>query len=349
MLYIHGIHTSALRLRQPAFHQVIQTVRLAAQKAGFEVVPRLVLSPNSQDIQGALKNYEGRIDYAKPAFTNADAKPAAADASATTILDSIHTLNLQEISNLEKHRKAWAFAASAAAGSLHVVLEDDVTLLGGAMSAMSLQEALEFARTAGGGLTPLCTVARPLWLSKEAYVITPQVATSLLADTQKIKFNARGALSWWAAQHPANVAYLPQRITLDGSKLGLCPSAIHTHNPLIFNKEYTEMLELAATPGKCDAASLAKYEASLGKTATPSPDYLHLLGILYHRAGNYARARDMFVTAIRELGRQGGVLSTNSELLMNALSVHKHLQSDLAEAVQQPSKYVKMSPAPLTC
>ena len=335
LLYIHGVHTSALRLRQPALHQVLQTIRLTGQSTGFEVNSRLVLSPNSQDVHASLKSYEGRIDYSNPADLSGEAKD---------IIDSIHTLNLQEISNLEKHRKAWAFAAAAAATSLHVIIEDDMVLHA---TPNDLGNALKRAAEKGG-LTPLCTSKRALWLSKEAYVLTPDVAKELLADTEKLKFTVRGHLSWWASQHPDRVTYLEQRITIDGSKLGLYPSAIHTHNPLIFNKEYTDMLELAATKNTIDTNVLSKYDASLAKASTPSPDYMHLLGILHHRAGNYSRARELYVIAIRELGRQGGVLSTTSELLSNALSVNKHLQADLAEAMQLPSKYAKMSVAPLT-
>ena len=331
MFFIHGIHTPVLRLRQPGLHQVIQTVRLAAQKAGFEVVPRLVLSPSPQDVQTNLKEYEGRIDYSKPAGVD------------EALSESIHTLNLQEISNLEKHIKAWKFAAAAPPGSLHAIVEDDATM----HPQSDVMTALKTAATTGG-LTPLCTGKRALWLSKEAYFLTPSIAKSLLEDTSKIKFNTRGHLSWWASKNDDKVTYFNERVTIDGSKLGLFPSAIHTHNPLILNKEYTEMLELVNSANvKEVAAILPKFEISLGKTASPSPDYLHLLGILNQQVGNYAKARNFFINAIQELGKQGGVLSTSSDLLSNAFSIHKHLQSDLGEAMQQPSKYNKMSAVPL--
>lgn len=329
MLYIHGIHTTTLTSRQPAFHQVIQNVRLAAQKVGFEVVPRLVLTPNPSNIQADIKQYEGLIDYSKPVAPD-------------EIINSIHTLNLQEISNLEKHKKAWQFAAAASPNTMHMILEDDATLV---PTPENLNEVLQQLKSAK--LMPLCTtIPRSLWLSKEGYILTPSIAAALLADTEKIKFNARGALSWWAHQHPESVSYPANRVTFDGSKLGLCPSAIHSHNPLIFNKDYTEMLAIAASePKELDVKVLAKFEQSA--TTPQSPDYMHLLGILFYRANNYTKARDMFIRAIQELGRQGGVLSTKSELIMNALIVHKHLQPDLVDALKLPSKYTKMSVKPL--
>lgn len=333
MLFIHGIHTSSLRLRQPALHQVIQTMRLAAQKAGFEVVPRLVLTPNPADIQASLKEYEARIDYAKVPGLHAD-------------LDAhIHTLNLQEISNLEKHRKAWTFATKAPKGAVHVIIEDDATLH---PEATNIDALLKSAPSCG--LIALCSSMRPLWLSKEGYIITQEIAAALLVETEKIKFSTRGHLSWWALKNPDQVIYASAaspRITIDGSKLGLYPSAIHTHNPLIFNRDYTEMLELATKDVPAPIDTLLKYEASLTKNTNPSPDFMHMLGILFHKAEKSEKARDMFLTAIKEASRQGGVLSTNSELMTNAIAIHKHLQTDLAEAVQSPSKYLKMSAAPL--
>ena len=333
VFYIHGIHTSSLRNRQPALHQSMQSLRLAAQKAGFEVIPRLVLSPNPSDIQEALKNYEGRIDYSKPTDP-----PFASEIEA-----HIHTLNLQEISNLEKHRKVWEFiGTSTSPEGLHMVIEDDVTLHPESVS--SLPEVIQQA-AASGGLTALCTMKRPLWLSKECYIISHAVASELFAATQKIKFNVRGHLSLWAIENQDRTTYA--RATIDGSKLGLFPSAVHTHNPLIFNKDYNEMLEImATTKGETAiAAYIPRFDATCTKMSPPSPDFLHLLGILNHRAGQNARAKELFMMAINEIVRQGGILSTTSEILTNALAINKHLQDTDFNSL--PSKYEKMSSLPL--
>lgn len=333
LLYIHGIHTPSLRLRQPGLHQTIQSVRLAAQNAGYEVVPRLVLGPNTGEIAANLKTFEGRIDYSKTeTFKELD--------------DHIHTLNVQEISNLEKHRKAWEFAAAADPKSLHVILEDDATLHPVTNPEASL-EAIFKESAAFDGMTALCTSKCLLWSSKEAYIITPSVARKLLDDTEKIKMNTRGHLSWWVAKNQSNVKFY--RVTVDGSKLGLFPSSIHSQNHLIFNKDYKEMLEFVSAPvddvQQTIRSAIPRFEAVLSKSL--SPDFMHVLGVLHHRVNNPVRAKDLFLGAISELARQGGVISSSSEILINAISIHRFLQDDIKEVTKQPSKYTKMSPMPL--
>jgi|APGre2960657404_1045060.scaffolds.fasta_scaffold01477_14 hypothetical protein len=322
-LVIYGIHTTTLRLRQPALHQLIQSIRVSAQAAGYEVTPKLVLSPSSADIQDTLKSFEGRIDYSKTGEADFDGL--------------IHTLNLQELSNLEKHRKAWSLAvAHPDASAWHLVLEDDATPHGAfPISALQTHEH---------DMVPLCAPSqRLIWLSKEAYAIRASAARDLLASTEKIKYNARGHLCHWVARHQARVFLPAHRAFVDGSKLGLFPSSIHTFNPLIFNKDYVELMrEVDRTP---TPEALKAFEAPLSKL--PSPDFMYALGKAYEKAGAYERARDLLIGAVQEMARQNGILTTTSEVLKSAMDVYKHLQPEVLECAKTPSRFDLMSPAPM--
>jgi len=323
-LVIYGIHTTTLRLRQPALHQLIQSIRVAAQAAGYEVTPKLVLSPSSADIQTSLKSFEGRIDYSKTGDAEFDSL--------------IHTLNLQELSNLEKHRKAWSMAAAHPdASAWHLVIEDDATPHG-AFPMGALQTERD--------MVPLCAPSqRRTWLSKEAYAIRASAARDLLASTEKIKYNARGHICLWATTHSARVFLPAQRAFVDGSKLGLFPSSIHTFNPLIFNKDYVELMrEVEREKTHITLEALKAFEAPLAKL--PSPDFMYALGKAYENAGSYERARDLLVGAVQEMARQNGILTTTSEVLTSAMDVYKHLQPDVSECAKTPSRFDLMSPKP---
>lgn len=347
-LFIHGIHATNLRTRQPALHQGIQSMRVAAQKAGFEVIPRLVLRPAMEHIQelANAKHYDGRIDYSPTGEQDFDA--------------FIHVLNLQELCNLEKHRRVWqaivqgeekgAFPDGVAvrAGAHHLVLEDDFTL------HPDWETEYAAALRSAKDLVPLCagpTLGR-IWMSKESYLITPTAAKELLMQTEKVKWNTRGHLSWWAVRNSARVGVPAARITIDGSKVGLFPSSVHAQNPLVYNKDFVDLMGmLAAANEKGDIKAvltmdeLARYEQLA--LNLKSPDFLALVGAVHHRFGNYARARDLFIIGLQEMPQQGGVLGTNSELLVNAISIFKYLQDDLAEATKLPSKWTKMTAKPI--
>jgi len=348
-LFIHGIHANTLRMRQPALHQVIQSLRVAAQQAGFEVIPRLVLSPTMEQVQEAAnaKHYDSRIDYSQTGERDFDT--------------FIHVLNLQELANLEKHRKTWhaivmadekgSFpdGVSVRPGARHLIVEDDVTLhpVWETMYPAALRMEKDMVVLCAGP-----NVER-IWMSKESYMVTPVAAKELLMQTEKIKFNARGHLSWWAMRNSARVGVAAERSTIDGSKVGLFPSSIHPQNPLIYNKDFLDLMGMLGAASEkggdirsiLTMAQLTHYEDIALKLK--SPDFLALVGAVHHRFGNYARAKDLFIIGLQELPQQGGVLGTNSELLVNAINIFQYLQDDLNDAKATPSKWTKMSAKPV--
>jgi len=341
-LTLYVIHTESLRARQQNMQQAVTTIQAVGQEAGWRVDVQYVLTPNPGDLN--IKDLEARIKYEPTGEAEIDAH--------------LHTLNVQELSNLEKHRSVWRTCAEKAGcsvllNSLNMVIEDDVTFVpetGVASGAASKGLADLFALwaktppSATYHLIPLCLANQKCKLlhSKEAYVVTPVGARNLFAATQQIRFNARGHLSLWAATNAANVHIPTERITVDGSKLGIFPSSIHTHNHLVFNRDYMEMLELAnGKEGKeaLDVGALNKYWTVAASMR--SPDLCHLLGVMYHRAGKHEKAQQLFLTALQEMAARGGLLTTGSEIMTNAINIHKFLQADLAMAYasKEPLKY----------
>ena len=333
-LTLYVIHTESLRARQQNMQQAVATIQAVGQEAGWRVDVQYVLTPNPSDLN--VKDLEARIKYEPTGEAEVDAH--------------LHTLNVQELSNLEKHRSVWRTCAEKAdcslLNSLNMVIEDDVTFVPESKGLADLFAL--WAKTPPSAtyhLIPLCLArpsgpkARKLWHSKEAYVVTPIGARTLFAATQQIRFNARGHLSLWAATNAANVHIPKERITVDGSKLGIFPSSIHTHNHLVFNRDYMEMLELANGKEALDVGTLNKYWTVAASMR--SPDLCHLLGVMYHRAGKHEKAQQLFLTALQEMAARGGLLTTGSEIMTNAINIHKFLQADLAMAYasKEPLKY----------
>jgi GR25 family glycosyltransferase involved in LPS biosynthesis len=330
---LYVIHTQGLAARAPGMKAAVQTIGTAAEAAGFAFNSVFITDPDPPAIAERIKEYE------KDGATPIDYAPTGV--AALDHPSNLHVLSLQELSNLEKHREAWR--RIGAAHDVAAVIEDDVILLPdfatGFADALKKEQVWDIFFW---GLGPQADILP----SKEAYFVTPAFSQRLLAGSTPIKFGTRLYLSWsliGLSGPPANVGSAPTRWTADGTKLGVFPSACRANNPLIFNKEYMDVMVLLPQIG---APGSEAYVAEALRDRLPAllrvraPDALYLAGVVQEKLGNYEDARDLYVEAIQEMGRQGGILTTTSDLMTSTMKVHRHLQGPaLAEARAAPSKY----------
>jgi len=329
-------------------------IREVAAAHGYKMAPQFITKHNADVID--LVAASARVSYVK---TN------------DPVYDQhLHQLCPEEISNIYKHEEAWGrIAATASNGNsmedLHLVVEDDVLFNEDCKAAfinlMSIMKAKSTSKTPDWDMV-MCGLAHPqqesstdfkLWSvsskfpvlpNKEAYFITPEFAKKAhdYMKSNLIRFTTRIFLSWWTRVVDARVFYPSKRSTIDGSKLGIFPSTIHTNNLLMLNFEFMELLRMYQKPAEEIDQKLAN-ELFKRVLHFKSPDAMHIYGAILAKVGRYKDAAEVLEEGCEENIKKQGLLNGTSELLSNALAVHKYMQNDLKEYRKNKSKFESYS------
>jgi hypothetical protein len=351
-LHIYVVHAPTLTLRAARIHGVIQELRTTAMARGYEVRPVLLVKNNADDIAGNLQAIQACINYdpvGDPEFDNLR-----------------QLLNLEVLSNIEKHKDAWkriCEAARATPGDLHLVIEDDAYLLPGALAnfgdllAYLKQDAapswdllfLGIARPDVSENAPISLVplqdtlqAGRILPCKESYLLTPQTAQRLLDAWATYRYPLRTQLSYvLATTSPTITAFHPNhRIMLDGSKVGIHPSTIHPNNALVFNREYMQLLAfLQRHPDEVERNMPAIRTIYKQLAHMNNPDVMHLYGVLLLKLGRFADAEEVLVGAMKHMSAQQGLLNNRSDLMNNLITAYQNMQGDLPALLRAPSIY----------
>lgn len=333
--HLYVIHTAHLVHRQTRLHGTIQTIREIASAKGYEFRSNFVLTPDVGPLQAKVQQLSERIKYEKTGVPELDG--------------AITVLNLEQISNYEKHREAWRrIQRECASEDVCVVIEDDAIMLPEFNQHLqsfieqpykddwdfrSLSVSVQTDRR----LQKISDIMRPI-ISKCAYALRPSsnITSILLDETETIRFTMRYQLSYIFLKRNVNAVVSNQQCIMEGSKLGLYPSTIHPNNVLIFNQEFMELYKMAQLPNPpLDAASkiydLVKH--------IQNPDILHVYGIILFKGNKVKEASECFALAVEWMQKQHGLVTPQSDLLNNSINVYEHIQWDLPECLSAASKY----------
>lgn len=371
-LNVYVIHTPELTARKARLSATLTCLKERAEAVGFAWNLAWIAEPSARAVEAGAEAYKARIKA-----------EATGDAEFDRLAMPISPAML---GNFEKHREAWRRVAIAGPDNVHLVLEDDAVIFPDHQGAA--KELLAHVATADGGaawdfvflgMSPPATperLAEPFKIlelpmreskilpCKEAYLVSPAGAAMMLGETETIAFFLRAQMSLAlykrlvglappggiAAPPPGGVrvGYPVRRVTIDGSKVGVCTSALHANNMLILNAEFMALFEMlrapesAAPPAVRDVKAIYKTVANLR-----SPDLMHLYGVLLFKAGAAEEAAEVLADAVDEMQKQGGCVSARSDLLNNAINVQEHLQApELAAIAQRPSRYAPKATAP---
>jgi tetratricopeptide (TPR) repeat protein len=335
--HLYVIHTQRLVHRQPRLHGVIQTIREAAQQAGFDFKPIMILKPDPSHLQPDLQTLNNRIKYDPVGEEEFD--------------KSITMLSIEELSNIEKHREAWRRILKESPEDVFMVIEDDAFVV--PMAQQQLMELFKLDQRsydfnimclsdpsanpdASMQLLNLRDTGKIL-PSKDAYMVSHRLCKKLLEETETIKFTMRVQLSYIIQKNPIFQAKYPsKRIMLEGSKLGLYPSSLHPNNMLIYNQEYMELWKYMSMD-KFDVGEVRELYKRIAHIQ--NPDMLHLYGVLLFKGGRVQEAEAALMEAIELMQKQHGMLTYRSDLLNNLINMQEHLQTDLPDIMSKPSKY----------
>jgi hypothetical protein len=343
-LFIYIIHSKKLTLRANKLQNVLRDIDVITKNIGFQVKTQFILQYEPEEITKNIEEYNKKISY---------------DPIGDNDLDShLRMLNVQMISNFEKHKDAWnRISQSPKNNDIHLVIEDDIMLLPDCapnfkdLLTTSIKNTawdllilgMSLPNASSNDQNDLIDIRKVLKIlpSKEAYCITPSTAKLFYQKTDGLKFTMRIHLSHLIMTCDTLKVYFPKkRVFIDGSKLGICPSSIHPTNILFFNSEFVQMhsfIQKSNDEIKASFQQINKLYRAIENLN--SPDAMHLYGLLMIKAGKTNEAKDLFVLAIEQLKKQQGLLNNQTELAINLIILYKDLQDDIKHIDTSNAKY----------
>lgn len=346
-LKAYVIHDEGARFREANMNNVLKTLKMACQVHGVTFRPVMITKPDVGELQKDMNALQAKVKYEKtddPDFDN-----------------RMHILSIEMISNTEKHIEAWRrIHKDTDPSTVSLVIEDDAFImpeftenLAELLTALPVELLEQQPRwdmcflgttkqTDAASKKMTFSTSRDVCKilpSKESYIVTRHTVQRLLTSIETLRYTLRTHLSWFIYHHQdIRSVFASKPIFLDGSKIGTCTSTIHPMNPLVINREFMELWGMLNKP----EVPLADIRAMYKKIEhLRSPDAMHLYGRLLVDNKQYDDADEVFLSAVKLMREQNGVLGPSSQLLNDAINNYKNLQRDIYEFREKPSKYTE--------
>ena len=318
VFHLYVVHTPKLVLRQQRLQNTIAAIRELVTSCQFEFRLIMVTKPEKVGVEEFDK--------------------------------AMMMLSVEELSNYEKHREVWKQVCTNAHQDIFMVIEDDTFMLPDTDSAF--KEMIQHSEFGSHDVVALCLSKDPnatameflnardlvtVLPSKDAYFVSKRAAIILLEQTTTIRFSMRYQMSYVLRSNPSlRVVYPSKRLFLEGSKIGMYPSSIHSNNMLIYNQEYMELFQLLSKE-EVDVRNVRAIYKRIQHLQ--SPDLMHLYGVLLFKGKQVKEAHEVLIDAIDTAKKQHGIVNFNSDILNNAINIHEFTQWDLDDIMQNSSKY----------
>lgn len=347
ILKAYIIHDETLRFRETSMNNTLKMLKMACHSSGVILRTIMVTKPNVQELQKDLNALQERVKYEKTGDPDFD--------------NRMHMLSIEMLTNTEKHIAVWKnILNDDDANTVSLVMEDDAYIM--PEFTENLKELLSVlpAEILGaskkwdicflGTTKQVDTTKRNLLFSttrdvckilpsKESYILTKAIVNRLLKSIETLRYTLRTHLSWFLYHNQDIRSVLASKpIFLDGSKIGICTSTIHPINPLVINREFMELWNMQNKPD----VSFTEIKSLYKKIEhIRSPDVMHLYGRLLMERKKYEEAEEIFISAVKIVREQNGVLGPSSQLINDAIINYKNLQNNLDELQQKSCKYVE--------
>jgi GR25 family glycosyltransferase involved in LPS biosynthesis len=324
-------------------------IRNIAGQQGLSIELHMIREPTKESIEQNIEQYNKRVKYEKEEGEDADKQ----------FNDLIVPLNVNQISNIEKHKIIYQNICKRDSGDgkeLHFIIEDDV-LIGEEYihNIQNLFKSLKEERLDDWDILFTCLSEfekgeqlalidsrnqYKMLLCKSSYFIRPSLASKLARYLEVFKYSLKHSISKfiWTNKHVRSKV-LNKHTFLEGSKMGLFTTSVNNTNFLFQNTQFIRLAQIVNNESITD--EMVKEAEGLYKQIEKfeNPDILHTMGLLHYKRNDFENAKKYMTEACDKMHTNFGYVSRGSEILNNAINMYQFDQKLLEECKKKQSKY----------
>jgi hypothetical protein len=344
-LNIYVVYSEELENRQATINSSINLIKEICTEKNIELKLNIISEPKKEYINKYISTFNTRVNY--------DKFPEN-----TIFNDLITPLNVNQISNFEKHRYIYKYILDnfkkSDVNDLHLIMEDDVIILNDYID--NIRNFIDVLNTSNNNWDILFTCLNitnnpdtflninelyNIIISKSCYIIKNlDLCEKLYNNTDTFKLNIKFTISKIIKEGNYNAVSYNKITFIEGSKLGLYPTSVNPSNYLYLNNNFIMLKEIAEkkTLTEDDIKNAEKiYSNSLNIL---SVDIQNIMGVIYYNYKNYKKAREYMSTSLTNLKNcKGYKIMKNSEILNNSINIYKYDQDMLEEYKKTKPKY----------
>ena len=340
-LNIYIITSKHLTIRKKYLGNNIEHLKKIIQDTGITIKVFMINDYEYTTIESSLNDYNKRINYDVIKDSDSD------------FLNHNKKLNINQLSNIEKHRKAYDLIRNNNDDVLHLILEDDILLSTDYNDNISLlfraikkfqKWDIIFTCVANNNdeLIKLIDSREKfkILISKSSYLITSDAASKLYDYFNVLNYQLKIGLSKFIFDNKDIKSFILNKHTfLEGSKIGLFLSSTNTNNFLYQNSDFVTLSSYVnkSSISKDDIFTVENIYKN--NQLNNNADFQHSLGLIYYKYGDYKTAKKYLVESVTNIKKNEGLIGNFSEILNNCINMHQYDQPDIEECSKKPSKY----------
>jgi len=340
-LNIYIITSKHLTIRKKYLGNNIEHLKKIIQDTGITIKVFMINDYEYTTIESSLNDYNKRINYDVIKDSDSD------------FLNHNKKLNINQLSNIEKHRQAYDLIRNNNDDVLHLILEDDILLSTDYNDNISLlfraikkfqKWDIIFTCVANNNdeLIKLIDSREnfKILISKSSYLITSDAASKLYDYFNVLNYQLKIGLSKFIFDNKDIKSFILNKHTfLEGSKIGLFLSSTNTNNFLYQNSDFVTLSSYVnkSSISKDDIFTVENIYKN--NQLNNNADFQHSLGLIYYKYGDYKTAKKYLVESVTNIKKNEGLIGNFSEILNNCINMHQYDQPDIEECSKKPSKY----------
>ena len=345
------MYSEELENRRSTINSAISLTKDICQQKNMECKLHIITEPNKDYINTHIDTFNSRVKYEKFPDNN-------------MYNDLIIPLNVCQISNFEKHRYIYKLILDSTAvqdtiQELHMIMEDDLIILKDYID--NIKELIDDLNNPNENdgedwdilFNCLNVVSNPekfininklynIIISKACYIIkNPKLCEKLYEATSTFKLNLKLTLSKCLKDNNFKAISYNKITFIEGSKLGLYPSAVNPENYLFLNNSYIALRQLAAKKDLITDDDIKNAEKIYNESLNiPSIDIQGMMGTIYFNHKDYKKAKEYMCLSLNNLKKcKGYSIMKNNEILNNTINIYKYEQDMLSECLLHKPKY----------
>ena len=348
-LYIYIIYSEELENRHGTINSSINLIKSICVEKNMEVSINIISEPSKDYVNKCINSFNTRVNYDK--FTEN-----------TIYNDLITPLNVNQISNFEKHRYIYKYILdnfkSTDVNDIHLIMEDDIIILNDYIN--NIKELIDDLKTLDVDdlnkwdflFTCLNVSNNParyvdinelynIIISKSCYIIRNRdICEELYNNTNIFKLNLKLTLSKIIKDKKYKALSFNKITFVEGSKLGVYTTSVNYNNYLYLNNNYIALKKLSEKANLTDDDITNAEKIYNDSLNIPSVDIQNIMGVIYYNYKDYKKAKEYMCLSLNNLKRcKGYSIMKNNEIFSNTINIYKYDQDLLEECKKTKSKY----------